>query len=100
MTRAEAIIRLRAHLPALRDAGVTGLSLFGSTARDEAGPDSDIDILLDIDLEARRTFSLIDLAKIADRLGDDLRAPVHPIVSHGLKAEFRERIERYAIPVR
>jgi len=99
MKRAEALARLRPHILALREQGVLGLSLFGSTARDEARPDSDIDILLDIDFEARPMFSLFDLARIAHRLEDDLGAPVHPIVSRGLKPAFRERIERYAIPV-
>ena len=44
MSREQIIATLRAHEQALKDAGVVRLSLFGSAARDEAGPDSDIDI--------------------------------------------------------
>jgi hypothetical protein len=44
MSREQIIATLRAHEQALKDAGVVRLSLFGSVARDEAGPDSDIDI--------------------------------------------------------
>jgi predicted nucleotidyltransferase len=44
MSREQIIATLRAHEQALKDAGVVRLSLFGSAARGEAGPDSDIDI--------------------------------------------------------
>jgi uncharacterized protein len=47
MRRDEAIARLKATEPALRGFGVTALYLFGSHARDEAGPDSDIDVFID-----------------------------------------------------
>jgi uncharacterized protein len=36
---------LRAHEAELRRAGVLGLSLFGSAARGDAGPKSDIDVV-------------------------------------------------------
>ena len=44
MDRNAAIARLRAHEAELRAMGVSGLSLFGSVARGEAGPDSDVDL--------------------------------------------------------
>lgn len=47
MTRADVIARLRAMEPRLRAHGVEALYLYGSYARDEAGPDSDIDVLAD-----------------------------------------------------
>jgi uncharacterized protein len=47
MKRAEAIARLKAVEPALRAHGVGGLYLFGSYSRDEAGPDSDVDVFVD-----------------------------------------------------
>lgn len=53
MDREHVIARLRAHERQLRDAGIVRLSLFGSTARGEAGPDSDIDLLAAFD-ETRR----------------------------------------------
>jgi len=43
-TASEVIMTLRAHQQALRTAGVTHLSLFGSVARNEVGLDSDIDL--------------------------------------------------------
>ena len=47
MRRDDVIARLRKTEPALRAFGVNALYLFGSHARDEAGPDSDIDVFVD-----------------------------------------------------
>jgi uncharacterized protein len=44
MDRQHIITRLRAHEAELRRAGVVSLSLFGSAARDAAGPASDVDL--------------------------------------------------------
>jgi len=38
--------------PRLRRRGITRLSLFGSVARREAGPESDIDLLIETDPES------------------------------------------------
>ena len=47
LSSAETLALLREHKPVLAERfGVADLALFGSTARDEAGPDSDIDILV------------------------------------------------------
>lgn len=45
MDRRELLDRLRELKPWLESQGVTDLRLFGSFARDEAGPDSDVDLL-------------------------------------------------------
>ena len=45
----EIIAKLRAHEQELRAAGVTSLALFGSTARGEQRPDSDIDVVVQFD---------------------------------------------------
>lgn len=47
LSRNEVIELLRAHADALRRFGVRSISLFGSVARDEAGPASDVDVLVD-----------------------------------------------------
>lgn len=99
MTRDEAIARLRPHLPALRADGVRGIGLFGSTARNEARADSDVDLLLDVDFEARPDFSLFDLARIQLLLQDDLGVPVQPIVGLGPMPRMRANIERDLVPI-
>ena len=47
MRRDEVIARLKQTEPALKAFGVAALYLFGSHARDEAGPNSDIDVFVD-----------------------------------------------------
>jgi len=47
MNRAEVIAKLKAVEPQLRARGVAALYLFGSYARDEARPDSDVDVFVD-----------------------------------------------------
>ena len=64
MTRDDILATLREASPELRrEFGVRRLALFGSFARGEAGPDSDVDILVDFDPSLGLRF--VDLA---DRL--------------------------------
>ena len=49
MTPDAVIATLRAHEAALRQKGVAHVALFGSVARGEAGPHSDIDIMVEFD---------------------------------------------------
>ncbi|HEX8426490.1 nucleotidyltransferase family protein [Hymenobacter sp.] len=62
-TKAEVIARLQAQQAALRALGVAQLGLFGSFVRDEAGPESDVDLLIDFQ-EGRKTcdgfFEVLD----------------------------------------
>lgn len=48
MRRNDVIARLKQAEPALRAFGVAALYLFGSHARDEASPDSDVDVFIDV----------------------------------------------------
>ena len=54
MNRDDAIRILRDHSADLDGMGVRSLSLFGSVARGEAGPQSDVDVLVEFD--GRATF--------------------------------------------
>ena len=47
MKRVDVIAQLKSTEPALRSCGVAALYLFGSYARDEAEPDSDLDVFVD-----------------------------------------------------
>lgn len=75
--------------------GVVSLALFGSTARDEAGPRSDIDILVSFDGQAtsERFFG------VQFFLEDLLGQPVDLVTNKALRAELRPYIEREAIHV-
>jgi uncharacterized protein len=72
--RERVIALLRAHAEDIRGRGVTRLALFGSTARGEAGPSSDVDLLIEVDPQAR--FTLVDLAGLERFLTGLLLRPV------------------------
>ena len=52
MDKDAVIETLRKHRPELEKLGVRHAALFGSVARGEAGPESDIDIAVDLDVDA------------------------------------------------
>jgi hypothetical protein len=87
---------LRSAKPVLASRyAVAELGLFGSSARDAATPDSDIDILVAFDGPAtsERFFG------VQFYLEDLLGKPVDLVTRKALRAEFRTRIEREAIHV-
>lgn len=88
--RAEVVGKLAALELPLRQRGVKALALFGSVSRDAAGPDSDVDVLVDIAPDVR--FSLFDLAALADFLGDHLKRKVDVVTRAGLDPDIRDRV--------
>lgn len=70
MTRAELLEKLRELKPWLEEQGIVNVRLFGSYARDEAGPDSDVDLLVDMTKPLRSTWGAYDVeTTLKDRLG-------------------------------
>ena len=49
MRRSDAVALLTSHIDDIRRFSVRRLALFGSVARDEAGPGSDVDVLVEFD---------------------------------------------------
>jgi len=86
----EAILQaLRQIKPKLeRDYSLTRMALFGSAARNDAGPDSDVDILVDVEPSIGLRF--IDLA---DELEQTLGRKVDLVSSRAVKPKMREQIE-------
>ena len=92
MGRDEAIERLTRKATEIRQLGATALFLFGSTARDEAGPDSDVDIFIDYD---RAKFGFSEFFRIREALEAavdrrvDLatRDSLHPVLRGVIEAE-------------
>jgi hypothetical protein len=95
MNREDVIAVLRAHEPELKAAGVVRLSLFGSTSRDAAHPDSDIDLLAAFD-EAR-PLSLLDVIRIENQIADLLGQPVDLIEEGTLRPRVRQNVDREAV---
>jgi len=96
MRRAEAIKILREHEGELRASGVDGLFLFGSTARDEATRDSDIDLFFDHDEGSLSLFKMMDLQ---NRAAEILGARTEMVSRRSLHPMLKEGIERSAIQV-
>ncbi|MBU6167330.1 MAG: nucleotidyltransferase family protein [Alphaproteobacteria bacterium] len=92
MNRQDALHRLQAASPRLKAAGVGALYLFGSTARDEAGPNSDVDLFFD---PAHNRLSLFDVMTVRDIAQElvgikvDLctRSSLHPALRADIEAE-------------
>ena len=87
----ERVIRaIREHEAELRALGVTQLWLFGSLARGDARPDSDVDVLIDI--VPRRKFSLLDVAEVRLALCDLLGREAGVVIREDLRPRFRDTI--------
>ena len=88
---------LRKQAALLRLRGITSLSLFGSMARGEARPESDVDLLIETDPEARLGyFELFDLGEELEAL---LGRPVRFAFGSSMRAWLREWIEDDRIEV-
>jgi uncharacterized protein len=97
MSKSAALARLKSLEPSLRAQGVCALYLFGSTARGEAGLDSDIDLLFDIAPNVR--FSLFDQAKIMCDLSEALGTKVDFVPRRAIHPYIRARVEAEQIKV-
>lgn len=75
--------------------GAYNVRLFGSVARGETRPDSDIDFL--VDLEAGR--SLLDLGGLLMELQDLLHCKVDIVTEKGLRSRIRGRVLQEAVPL-
>ena len=65
-------------------------SLFGSVLREDFGPDSDIDVLVDFESEAEP--GLIGFISIMQELSDLLQHPVDLVLRDGLKPRIRDSV--------
>lgn len=89
---------LRQQEAALRARGVKRLRLFGSLARGDAGPSSDVDLLAEI--EHGCGFSLLDLVALQDELGDLTGRKVEiGTAVESMRPRIRQRVETDAIEV-
>jgi len=74
----------------LRARGVASVALFGSVVRGDARPDSDIDVLVDIDPRAR--FSLVDLVSLKNFLAEQLGREVDVVTRDGIEPAIRDSV--------
>lgn len=76
--------------------GVTDLALFGSTARNAARPDSDVDVLIAFDGPA----TSVRYFGVQFYLEDLLGCPVDMVTNKALRPELRPYVEKEAVYVR
>jgi uncharacterized protein len=95
LDRQHIITLLQQHQATLRTMGVVSLSLFGSIARDEACPDSDIDLI--VELIKPLTFDRYMDVKFY--LEDHLGTKVDLVSLQSLKPQIRETVMGEAIRV-
>lgn len=74
----------------LRQFGIIHAALFGSFARGDAHATSDVDLLID----PLPGTTLLDLARLENRLTDALARPVQIVTFEDLHPGMRERIQR------
>jgi predicted nucleotidyltransferase len=95
MRREDVLGILTEHRTELNHAGVRTLACFGSIARDEARPDSDIDLL--VEFVGRPSFArYMDLKSL---LEDLLGRRVDLVTPKAIKPKMRAGIEREMIRV-
>ena len=96
MQRVEAISLLKQHEAELRRLGVERLYLFGSTARDSAGPQSDVDLFFDYQAGRFGLFELMDVKETASRI---LGRSADIMSRDSVHRAIRARVEAEAVPV-
>lgn len=90
ITLQEIIAKLREIAPAIKAEGVTKLAVFGSRARGDSRPDSDLDILVDtVPPEGRPAF---DLFKVMHLIEDATGLTTQISMRKLLKPRITERI--------
>ena len=97
MDKESAIRTLRAHEAELRALGVQRLSLFGSLARGEAGPDLDVDLAVEFSPDAQ--VGIFHFAQINARLRQLLGVAVDLVGEPARRPKMRLEIERDRILV-
>lgn len=93
LSRQEALTCLHDALEELSPLGVSSLSLFGSVARGEAGPGSDVDILVEFD----KPVGLFAFARIRRHLMTLLGRRVDLVTPDALHSPMKEAILEEAI---
>ncbi len=88
---------LKAHEAELRRLGVRHAAVFGSVARGQARPESDIDVL--VDLDPAQEISVFQYARLKLYIGELLGGASDVVNRRKLKPLLRDNILREAVNV-
>ncbi|RZM91387.1 nucleotidyltransferase [Bradyrhizobium genosp. SA-3] len=86
MTRDEIIAAIRKNADAIKGKGVSKLAIFGSRARDDYRPDSDIDVLVEIRPDT--SFSLLNLIDVEHIIEDATGLQAQATVRRSISPRF------------
>lgn len=90
LSREALIEKLKALEPQFRAKGVKRLALFGSRARGDNRPDSDVDLLIDAENDTR--FSLIDMISVGHVVEDELQLPSSVLMQRDIRSPLLDRV--------
>jgi predicted nucleotidyltransferase len=99
MTKADALVRLRACEPELRQLGIMQLSIFGSTARDEQSPESDVDLVATMDYDQVEKLGPFGFFGIEDQIAAMLGTKVDLVTEPTRKPRLQAEIDRDRVHV-
>ena len=86
---------LRAHEAELRRLGVSHAAVFGSVARGEANPDSDVDVL--VDLDENRPMGIFEYARMKLYINEVFEGSIDVVNLRTLKPLLRASILHDAV---
>jgi uncharacterized protein len=95
MKQVEVITLVQSHQVQLQQLGVKSLDLFGSVARDQASPGSDVDILV----ELAEPVGFFEFFRIQHYLEDLLQRPIDLGTIDALKEHLRQPVLREVVRV-
>jgi len=93
LSRDSVVKILREHKVELAQFHISFLGLFGSVARDEAGPESDVDLLVSFD----EPVGFFHLVRVQQFLESILRSKVDLVPQDALRKEFRDQVMKEVI---
>jgi uncharacterized protein len=90
MTREEIIAAIKGRSEVIKAEGVTKLALFGSRARGDQRPDSDIDVLIEVEPDA--SFSILNLIGVEHIIQDATGLQTQATMRRSMPPRFAQRV--------
>ena len=98
MDRSAVLEILKSYAAALRESGATRVYVFGSRARGNDRPDSDLDLFIDYD-PAAKVPNMFRLMQLEQQIAEALGVPVTITTRNALHPLMKDSIERDAVQV-
>ena len=80
-------------VPALEPYGLRRVAVFGSYARGDDRPDSDIDVLISLEQPRRKPLGYLTLVRLEEELSHALGRKVDLVTDSGLSRHIRPHVE-------